>query len=130
MTVHLLDANVAIALVVAEHEHHARTLAWAAQAGELAVCPVVQGALMRFLVRMGEHGTAAAAVVEAMGRHPRVTFWPDDLPYDLADWTGVVGHRQVTDAYLAGLARHHGGRLATLDEALATLRPDDVTLLP
>jgi len=29
--------------------------------------------------------------------------------------TGVIGHRQVTDAYLAALARHHRGQLATFD---------------
>jgi uncharacterized protein len=55
-------------------------------------------------------------------------FWPDDLRYDAIDMRGVVGHKQVTDAYLAGLARSRGGRLATLDRALAVLH-DDVTLL-
>lgn len=38
--------------------------------------------------------------------------------------TGVVGHRQGTDAYLAALARHHGGKVATFDQALAALHPD------
>ena len=28
---------------------------------------------------------------------------------------GVVGHRQVTDAYLLAVAHHHGAKLATLD---------------
>jgi len=27
----------------------------------------------------------------------------------------VLGHRQVTDAYLAGLARHQGGRLVSFE---------------
>ena len=34
---------------------------------------------------------------------------------------GVVGHRQVTDAYLLAVAHHHGAKLATLDRDVATL---------
>ena len=33
----------------------------------------------------------------------------------------MVGHRQITDAYLVLLARKHGGILATMDEALAAI---------
>jgi uncharacterized protein len=36
----------------------------------------------------------------------------------------VLGHRQVTDAYLAALARHHHGKLATFDKGLAALHSD------
>ncbi len=54
MTTYLLDADVLIALTVAEHEHHARTSAWAAGIDRFALCPVVEGALVRFLVRIGE----------------------------------------------------------------------------
>jgi hypothetical protein len=31
----------------------------------------------------------------------------------------LTGSRQTTDAYLAGLAHHKGGRLATLDSGIA-----------
>ncbi len=42
----------------------------------------------------------------------------------------VVGHRQVIDVHLAALAAHHGGRLATLDHAVAeALHPDDLDLV-
>lgn len=47
-------------------------------------------------------------------------FWPDGLGFDDIHLRGVVGHKQVTDAYLAGLARSKGGRLATLDRALTS----------
>jgi hypothetical protein len=40
-----------------------------------------------------------------------------------------MGHRQVTDAYLAALARRRQGRLATLDKGLAALHPDVAELL-
>jgi hypothetical protein len=41
-------------------------------------------------------------------------FWPDDA-FDTVALNGVIGHRQVTDAYLAHLARVRGGRLATFN---------------
>ncbi|MDQ3528256.1 MAG: hypothetical protein M3424_10365, partial [Actinomycetota bacterium] len=52
--VYLLDANVLIALVVTDHEHHARAAAWMSPGRRFAVCPVTQGALVRFLLRQGE----------------------------------------------------------------------------
>ena len=56
--------------------------------------------------------------------HPRHRFWPDSLGYDDISWRGVVGHRQLTDAYLAALARHHGGKLASFDRGLVALHAD------
>jgi predicted nucleic acid-binding protein len=31
------------------------------------------------------------------------------------------GPKQITDAYLLGIAKHHGGKLATLDKAVKSL---------
>ena len=62
--------------------------------------------------------------------HPHHRFWPDDIDYLQVDWQGVIGHKQVTDAYLASLARHNGGKLATFDQGLAALHPDVVELVP
>jgi predicted nucleic acid-binding protein len=42
----------------------------------------------------------------------------------------VIGHRQVTDAYLAHLARSRTGRLATFDRGLAEMRDDVTDLVP
>jgi len=42
----------------------------------------------------------------------------------------VLGHRQVTDAYLAGLARAHRGRLPTMDRGLVAVHPDVADLVP
>jgi uncharacterized protein len=61
-----------------------------------------------------------------MGRRSRLAgLRPDDGPGE-----GIVGHRQVTDAYLAQLARAHGSRLATFDLALAKLHHDVAELVP
>jgi len=52
-------------------------------------------------------------------------FWPDDIRLlDQQSPTGLlVGQRQVTDAYLLGLAIRHGGRLVTLATGVAALLP-------
>lgn len=55
---------------------------------------------------------------------PEPRFWPDILPYHQVQWHGVMGHRQVTEAYLAALARHHQGKLASVDKGLVALHPD------
>src|SRR3546814_18222979 len=57
----------------------------------------------------------AASVLAGFVRHPRHRFWADAIDYSVVSWSGLLGHRQVTDAYLAALARHQQGRLATLD---------------
>jgi uncharacterized protein len=131
VTTYLLDANVLIALTVADHEHHARASAWASGITGFAVCPVVEGALVRFLVRVGEGAVVAQQVLRAVHALPGCEFWPDSLSYAASDLGHVRGHRQVTDAYLVSLA---AGRpdaiLATLDERLVQWRPDGTLLVP
>jgi toxin-antitoxin system PIN domain toxin len=130
VTTHLLDANVLIALTVEEHEHHARVMTWIRDVTRVAVCPVVEGSLIRFLLRIGESAGVASEVVRQMRGNPRCEFWPDSVSYADADLSGVHGHRQVTDAYLVALAASRpDARLATLDRALAQLRPDLTVLV-
>lgn len=129
MKTHLLDANVLIALVIQEHEHRARANRWLASVGTFAVCPVVQGALVRFLMRMGESGKTAAAVLGAVMDTPRCEFWADNVPYADVNLAPLRGHRQVTDSYLVALAEFRGGVLATLDAGLAAQHPHSSTLI-
>ena len=130
MTTYLLDANVLIALTVAEHEHHERASVWAADVERFAVCPVVEGALVRFLVRSGERANAATTLLRAVHDMPATEFWADSLSYAGATLDHVRGHRQVTDAYLASLAGSRGCLLATLDGALAEELPATVAWVP
>lgn len=128
---YLLDADVLIALTVAEHEHHMRASRWAAGIERFAVCPVVEGALVRFLVRIGESARVAQEVLGAVRAMPGCVFWADSLSYADANLQHIRGHRQVTDAYLASLAASEpGSTLATLDEGLARELPDLTTLIP
>lgn len=126
----LLDANVLIALVVDDHVHHAAAEDWVDRLdGPFATCPVTQGALVRFLLRAGARAAEAVAPVRALAASPRHEFWPDVLAYDAVDLRGVIGHRQVTDAYLSASARARGARLATLDRGLAALHGDVAVLV-
>ncbi|RFU21307.1 TA system VapC family ribonuclease toxin [Geodermatophilus marinus] len=126
----LLDANVLIALTVTDHVHHDLTEGWFLQRSEpFATCPLTQGALVRFLLRSGATAREAVEVLRGLDASDEHEFWPDHLGFADIDLRGVVGHKQVTDAYLAGLARSRDGRLATLDRALAALHDDVAVLL-
>jgi toxin-antitoxin system PIN domain toxin len=127
----LLDANVLIALVVAEHVHHDAAAEWlsASDAG-FATCPMTQGSLVRFLLRTGQPAAAVRDVVGAVESADGHEFWPDSVSFGAVELGGVVGHRQVTDAYLAQLARTRKGQLATLDSGLAHLHSDVALLVP
>ena len=130
MTV-LIDSNLLISIAVDDHQHHATAARWFAdQSGPVATCPITQGALVRHIVRTGPGMDSALAFLRALDERDGHRFWPDELSYTDVASRGVVGHRQVTDAYLAQLARHHEARLATFDRGLAALHPDVAELVP
>lgn len=124
--VHLLDGNVLYAQIGQAHVHHASAQQWFAdQAGAFATCPITQGSLLRLAMRLGGCGIGQAlAVLKAVTAHPKHCFWPDELPCQTVRWAGVTVHRQLTDAYLAALARHHSGKLASFDAGLVAMHPD------
>jgi toxin-antitoxin system PIN domain toxin len=127
----LLDTNVLIALLVADHVHHDAAEAWfTTGADAFATCPITQGALVRLLLREGQTAQSAVDLLSALIDHPRHEFWPDDQSFEAVSMRGVIGHRQVTDAYLAHLARTRRSRLATFDQGLAKLHDDIADLVP
>lgn len=126
----LLDANVLVALIVSDHIHHTLAEEWFARGtGPFATCPTTQRALMQFLVREGASAAEAAGVLSTIAANERHEFWADDVDLRHVTLSGVVGHRQVTDAYLAALARAHDAHLVTLDRGVAALHPDVATVI-
>lgn len=131
MTAALLDGNVLIALTISEHVHHDQAWNWFdSRNDQFATCPITQGTLLRCLLRAGEPTQVALGALHQIIEHPQHVFWPDEIGYGTPMTTGVIGHRQVTDAYLAELASYFGGLLVTLDKGLAALRGDRVELIP
>ena len=131
----LLDVNVLVALAWREHTAHAVARAWFRRNARhgWATCPVTQAAFVRLLANPAFSSAAvtpgeAMRVLELALQHPSHVFWSDEIGLAAAVHPlrrRIVGHRQVNDAYLLGLAIHKGGRLATLDRGLLALLPDD-----
>ena len=128
--VRLADTNLLVALIVADHVHHALAEEWFARdSTRFATCPTTQTALVRFLVREGATAAEAVNVLGALTANERHEFWADDINLRDVPMAGVVGHRQITDSYLAALARAHEARLVTLDGRVAALHPDVTDLV-
>ena len=128
----LLDSNALIALTAADHLAHRLVRRWITDHPfPFATCPITQGALLRFHLRLAPTSGAAVAhsILEALEHHPRHRFWADDLPYSSLRHLPLRGHQQVTDFYLASLAVAKSTRLLTLDRSLAAFRPDACLLL-
>lgn len=130
-----LDVNVLLALVWPAQENHDSVREWflANASRKWATCPMTQAGCVRLLsnpaVTPGALSVGdAAQVVAANLRHPGHTFWPDDLSL-FDSFSGcnarLQGYRQITDAYLLGLALHHNGCLATLDGGISSILPPD-----
>lgn len=124
----LLDANVLIALVHEVHVHHALAQRWMGLERERhwASCAFTQLAFIRLGAQPqigGEGATPARAVslLQAAVDHPRHEYWadaPSPLTLRTLQSPGLVGHRQVSDAYLLGLAVARRARMATFDRGL------------
>lgn len=125
----LLDVNVLAALVIAEHEHHRSTAARIADLGRLLTCPIVDLGLLRLLMRLGATGTEAQEVVAGIHDDPRHDHAMDDVDVTALDVSMLIGHRQVTDAYLAALARRHEVGLLTWDRGLVAVHADVAVLV-
>ena len=132
--VSLLDVNVFIAMTWPAHRAHGKVQQWLAHHGKekWATCPFTQSAFVRILSNPAFSSNAltpadALVLLKSNVAHPGHQFWPDDI--GLLDaiarcQSRLVGHQQVTDAYLLGLAIHKRGKLVTLDSSIASLLPE------
>jgi uncharacterized protein len=127
----LLDTNLLIALLWSSHERHALAARWFNRHREKgwATCPITQAGFVRIVSNSAFSRDAvkpreAMQILSANAAAKDHLFWPDEVPLtDALAFAGVrlVGHQQVTDAYLLGLAISRGGVLATLDRRIEAL---------
>jgi toxin-antitoxin system PIN domain toxin len=135
MTACLLDVNVLVALMWPAHDGHQRAQDWFARYSKngWATCPLTQAACVRILSNPSFSSDAvtppqAIKLLSANLNHPSHVFWPDDISFAEAVepmQKQIVGHQQVSDAYLLGLAMRRKARLVTMDRGVSTLLPQD-----
>lgn len=125
----LLDINVIIGLLDADHDFHHRAHAWwrGHENAGWASCPLTQNGVVRIMSNPAYNPRRSLAP-EAVTRLLRTftgrtnhEFWPDSMSIlDTAvfDAQQILGPRQVTDLYLLALAASQGGRLVTFDESV------------
>jgi len=124
---YLLDVNTLLALVILEHEFHARVASWVEHLGasgvpEMATCSITELGFVRVLGQAQQYGSSVAQARELLlkvknsdGVH--WIFIPDDRDISrLPRW--VRTPRQTTDGHLAELARANEAVLATLDRRI------------
>ena len=128
---HLLDANALIALGWPTHEHHPQMRDWFGRHARQgwATTALTQGAFVRIVSQQAFSGRAISIgeVAElllrntAHAKHRLVA-----LDFGFADVMGactggILGHRQVTDAWLLTAAMRSHMRLVTFDGGIAQL---------
>ena len=124
----LLDVNVLIALLDAEHVHHDAARDWMREniRHGWATCPITQNGCLRIMAQPGyPHHVPSSLVAERL-REATATdhhrFWSDNislLDAGTVDWGRIIGPRQITDVYLLALAVEHQGRFVTFDARIA-----------
>ncbi len=134
MSAFLLDVNVLIALLWPPHEAHRKAQRWFAQNARQgwATCAMTEAGFIRIVSnpafsRRAVSPRDALEVLNGSLQHPAHRFWTEDIGVvtALAPFgRRLLGHRQITDAYLLGLAIRKKGRLATLDASVASLLPE------
>jgi len=139
----LLDVNVLIALLDADHSLHTRATEWFARHARAgwASCPITQNGCVRIMSHPSyPNAVPVGSVIRRLAEATNGElheFWPDDvslLDHTLVDSGRIHGPRQLTDIYLCALAIRHGARFATFNhsisvQAITGAKPKDVVNL-
>ncbi|MFZ0313162.1 MAG: TA system VapC family ribonuclease toxin [Candidatus Korobacteraceae bacterium] len=130
MSASLLDVNVLIALAYEWHVNHSLVQGWFRESAEAwATCPLTESGFVRIAcnpgaIRQSVKAGEALRMLSTITVRPGYRFWPGDITFAEAVQPfreRLFGHRQVTDAYLLGLAIRNKGRLVTLDSGIEAL---------
>lgn len=128
----LLDVNVVIASVFADHVMHGPARSFVEGLAQFYTTPTTQGGFLRFATRpwkneRKEDQPPRLKMAEALAKLQEFTnadghlFLPDDAPFTALGLRSLQGHRQWTDAYLLHLARQHGLVMASLESRMSNL---------
>lgn len=124
----LLDVNVLIALLDADHSLHSRATEWFADNFEdgWASCPLTQNGCVRIMAHPAyPNAFPVKAVVQRLRESTEDAlheFWPDDVSIlngRSVDPSRIHGPRQITDVYLLALAVEHRARFVTFDNSVS-----------
>ena len=127
--------NLLMALLWENHEHHERARRWLRTMTEFATCPLSQLGFARIsshpMLGCGMSPEQAFGILRRLIADSRHRFVPDDLSCEdrVLLTERIPGANNVTDHYLAALARQHGVALATFDEPLSRAFPDEPALV-
>lgn len=123
----LLDVNMLLALLDADHVDHWRAHAFLDEeiSQGWASCPITQNGFVRVITQPRYPSPVSSSLAIERLRRACATdhhsFWPCDLSLldpSVVDASRLHGHRQITDAYLLALAVGHSGRFVTFDRSV------------
>ena len=123
----LLDVNVLIALLDADHALHSTAIHWFASHARAgwASCPITQNGCVRVMSHPSyPNALPILSIIERLREACASAvheFWPDAvsvLDAKVANAARIHGPRQLTDVYLLALAVHRGGQFVTFDASV------------
>jgi toxin-antitoxin system PIN domain toxin len=125
---YLLDVNVLVALLTENHVHHKIVTAWFNAPGlKWAICAFTEAGFLRnaTAARPGQISIReATAVLVRIAQVPGYHYLPITLDWQTLSrsfFPRLYGAKQVTDAYLLGLAVQSHLVLVTMDRAILHL---------
>jgi toxin-antitoxin system PIN domain toxin len=128
---YLLDTNVLIPLLWPNHLAQTKVLAWfeANAKDSFSTCSLTQAGFLRLTTSISVMGIryelreSRQLLLEFTEQHGH-SFLPTTIsifeamaPFQRR----MQGAKQITDAYLLGIAKHHGAKLVTFDRAIKSL---------
>jgi uncharacterized protein len=132
---HLLDVNVLIALLWPGHVAHSIAIRWFSAHPEVhwATCAFTQAGFVRISSQPAapespNDAMYAAQVLAKATQAPEHNYLSMDFDYSTVRQVctgGILGHRQITDAWLLATAVHHHCKLVTLDSGIRQLLATD-----
>jgi toxin-antitoxin system PIN domain toxin len=133
---YLADVNVLLAAAWEAHPQHRPALIWLVRHA-WAYCALTEIGFLRislqpvFQRQLALDAGVLSSVFSGMVEATQSEFWPDIEPFHRSDMLQPeLETADVTDAYLCALARQHGGKVATFDQALCRRFPEHALLIP